>query len=472
MTFMADDIAARAQGRAGRKLWRAELAETAALAWPIALTQLGQVAMMTTDLMLLGRLGADVMAATALAHTILFAAFVLGMGLVGAVAPLAAQAFGAREPRLVRRALRVGIWAAFILAMPLSVAQTFGEQLLLSMGQAREPAALAGQYLLSLGLSLFPAWCFMALRNFMGAVNRPEPALWITLVAIPANAALAYALIFGAFGLPRLEIFGAGAATTLINVLMCIAAIWVCYCRHPFRKYRVLGNFWRPDFGMMRQLIVIGAPMSMTYALEFGVFAFAAILMGWIGTTELAAHQIALQVASVIFMVPFGISMAATVRVGHAVGRADAPGTRRAGWVAIGLGALFMGLMVLIVVFAREVIPLVYLGAETAASRPTISLAATLLVVGSTFFIADGVQTIAAGALRGFSDTRMPLVFAAISFWAIGFTSAYVLGFKAALGAAGIWIGLSAGLIVYAVLLVARFHLLTRRRYLPALAGP
>src|SRR5690606_6311967 len=146
-------------------------------------------------------------------------------------------------------------------------------------------------------------------------------ALWIMLAAIPANFALAYALIFGEFGMPRLELLGAGVATTVVNVGMCAAAVWVCYARRPFRKFRILGYFWRADWPLFWRLVVIGAPLSGAFLLESGVFAAAALLMGRIGTAQLAAHQVALQTAAIMFMVPFGISMAATVRVGQAVGR-------------------------------------------------------------------------------------------------------------------------------------------------------
>jgi MATE family multidrug resistance protein len=320
--------AAGAQAPAGRVIFRGELIETIRLAAPMALTQLGQIAMMTTDLMLLGRLGDKVVAATALAHTVLFAAFTVGMGLVTAVAPLASQAFGARQPRMVRRALRVGFWAALLAGVPLTALQLWGESVLIALGQTPETAALAGRYLSGLGWSLVPAWWFMALRNFMSALNRPEPALWITLVAIPANALLAYALIYGAMGLPALDVLGAGLATTLVNVGMCVAGVWVCYARRPFRKYHVLGRFWRADWPLLGKLMALGLPISATYTLEYGVFAAAALFMGRIGTEALAAHQIALQTAAVLFMVPFGISLAATVRVGHAVGRGDARATQ------------------------------------------------------------------------------------------------------------------------------------------------
>lgn len=451
--------------------WRDDLRETVKLAVPIAFTQLGQIAMMTIDLALLGRLGERVVAASALAHTILFAAFVLGMGLVSAVAPLAAQAVGSRNPRLVRRSLRVGLWVAVMLGLPLSGLQLYGKEMLIALGQNEEAAALAARYLQGLAWSLIPGWWFIALRGFMGAVNRPEPALWITLVAIPANALLAYALIYGAFGLPNLDLLGAGIATTFVNVGMCTACVWVTYAWHPFKKYRVLGNFWRADWPLFRQLVVIGAPMSLTFLLEYGLFAVAALMMGWISTTALAAHQIALTIASILFMVPFGLSMAATVRVGHAVGRRDPAATRRAGFTAIALGTLFMAAMTIVVVAARHQIPFLFLGGDTADAEATAALTATLLLVGATFFIADGVQTIGAGALRGLSDTRIPLLFSAICFWGIGFGASYRLGFPGGMGAVGIWIGFSIGLAAYALLLVWRFHALTKRGYLPALAS-
>ncbi len=451
----------------GHSLWHAELTDTVRLATPIALTQLGQIAMMTTDLMLLGRLGADVVAAAALAHTVLFAAFTLGMGLVAAVAPLAAQAFGAGDPRGVRRALRVGMWASVLAGVPLTALQFWGTDILQALGQTPENAALAGRYLLGLGWCLIPAWIFMAIRGFMGAVNRPEPALWITLVAIPANLVLAWALIYGEFGFPRLDLLGAGIATTFVNIAMCAVALIVCVTRRPFKKYHVLGRFWRFDGPLFRKLLVVGLPISGAYLLEFGVFAAAALLMGTISTSALAAHQIALQIAAVLFMVPFGISIAATVRVGHAVGRRDAAATRRAGLAALALGATFMIVMTGLVALARDVLPVLFLGSQTPETAATFALTATLLLVGMFFFIADGLQTVAAGALRGLNDTRMPLVFATISFWVIGFTACWWLGFQADLGAIGVWIGLTVGILVYAALLVTRFHVLTARGYMP-----
>jgi len=437
-----------------------ELAETLKLAVPIALTQLGQIAMMTTDIAMIGRLGAEAMAAAALAHTVFFVSFTFGMGLVSAVAPLAAQAFGARNPHLIRRSLRVGLWAALLISLPMMALAFRGEQILLMLGQAPTAAHLAQQYLLGLTWSILPALWFMAIRGFMSAINRPEPILWITLAAIPANAMLVYVLLYGAFGLPDLGLFGVGLATSIVNLGTFLAALWFATRRPPFRKFHVLGHFWRVDWQLMRQLVIIGTPISFSFLLEYGLFGAAGLLMGLISTSALAAHQIALQVAAILFMVPFGIGMAATVRVGHAVGRGDAGAVRRAGHVATWLGIVLAAVLTLAVIAGRFGIAGLFLGESTDA---TAELSATLLLVGSTFFIADAIQTVAAGALRGMNDTRIPLLFAVLSYWLIGFACACWLGFWTPWGAVGVWIGLSIGTAIYAVLLLLRFRRLAGR---------
>jgi MATE family multidrug resistance protein len=289
------------------------------------------------------------------------------------------------------------------------------------------------------------------------------------LAAIPANALLVWLLIHGGLGLPRLELFGAGFGTTIISFGMFLASLWFVVRRRPFKKYRVLGRVWRIDWALMRQLIAIGAPISVAFLLEYGLFGAAGLLMGLIGTTALAAHQVALQIAAILFMVPLGIGIAATVRVGHAVGRNDAPAVRRAGFVATLLGIVFMSVMTLAVILGRFAIARFFFG--EAVESAVIDLTATLLLVGATFFIADGIQTVVAGALRGLNDTRVPLLFAAISYWLVGFPAACGLGFRTELGAIGVWIGLSCGTAVYAVLLILRFQLLTNRLRMATMGG-
>jgi MATE family multidrug resistance protein len=440
-----------------------EFAETLKLAAPMAATQLGQIAMMTTDLAFIGRLGDAAVAAAALAGTVYFVSFTVGMGLMSAVAPLAAQAFGARDPRLVRRSLRTGLWAALFISLPIMMFPLRGEVILRALGQADLTAHLAQQYLFGLAWGVAPALWFIAIRGFMGALHRPQPVLWITLAAIPLNAGLVWLMVYGELGLPRLELLGAGLATSIVNGATFLAGLWIATQRKPFRRYHILVRLWRIDWALMRQLVVIGAPISVAFLMEYGLFSSAALLMGMISTTALAAHQIALQVTAILFMIPFGISMAATVRVGHAVGRNDAAGVKRAGFIAMALGIVIAAVLTLIVVSARFGIARLFLGEGLANADATVALAADLLLIGATFFITDGLQSIAAGALRGMNDTRLPLLFAAIGYWVIGFCAAYALAFHTPLGPFGVWIGLSLGTLVYSTLLILRFRRLAAR---------
>lgn len=439
-----------------------EFVETLRLAVPLMLTQLGQIAMITTDLAMIGRLGEDAVAAAALAHTVYFVSFTFGLGLTSAVSPLAAQAFGAGDVRLIRRSLRVGLWVALLISLPMMASPLYGEQILLALGQTPQLAALAQRYLSGLAWGIAPALGFIALRGMMSAVNRPQAPLWITVAAIPVNAGLVYVLIHGLFGLPELGLFGAGLATTLVNLGTFIAALAIAAWRKPFADYRPLARLWRIDWPLMRQLITVGAPISFSLLMEYGLFSSAALLMGLISTTALAAHQIALQVTAVLFMVPLGIGMAATVRVGHAFGRDDPAAVRRAGLAAGVLGVALVSALTVAIILGRYELGRLFFG-SSGASAATVELTATLLVVGATFFIADGLQTIVGGALRGLNDTRMTLVFAVIGYWCVAFPVAWLLAFHTGLGATGVWVGFSVGTFVYAGLLILRFRMLTRR---------
>lgn len=441
----------------------AEVSETAKLALPIVLTQVGQIAMMTTDLAFIGRIGAEALAAAALAGRVYLVSFTFGLGLLGAIAPLVAQAFAANNLSLVRRTLRMGLWAALLLSVPIMALTLRGEQILLALGQAPDAARLAQQYLFGLAWGVAPALSFLAIRNFMSAVNRPEPILWIMLAAIPVNALLVFLLIYGKLGLPRLELFGAGLATTLVNCATFLAGLCFAKMRSPFRDYHLLDHLWRFDWSLMRQLIVIGMPISIAFLMGYGLVSAAAILAGLISTSTLAAHQIAVQVSAILVMIPSGISMAAAVRVGHAVGRNDGRGVKRAGLVSMLFGVVIAVILTLAVVAARFEIAELFLGESAGDADATIGLAARVLLAGAGFFITDAVESIAAGSLRGLNDTRVPLLFAGIAYWLIGLSLSHVLGFKIHLGAVGIWIGLSIGTAVYASLLVLRFLLLANR---------
>lgn len=449
--------------QAGRHQLASELSETAKLALPMVLTQVGQIVMMTTDVALIGHIGSEALAGTALASRIYLVSFTFGIGLLAPIAPLAAQAFGADNLAVMRRSLRTGLWVALLVSLPIIAFVLHGERMLLAFGQGAGTARLAQRYLGGLVWGVAPALGFQAIRAFMGAVKRPEPVLWITVAAIPINALLVYLLIYGKLGLPRLELFGAGLATSLVNCGTFLAGLWVTTMRRPFRDYHMLAHLLCLDWALMRQLIVIGTPISVASLIGYGAISAAALLAGLVGTSALAAHQIALQVAVTLFMISFGISMATAVRVGHAVGRSDGPGVKRAGFAALLLGVAVVGMLTLVVVLARFEIAELFLGDWAGNSEGTIGLAAKLLCIGAVFFISDAAESIAAGGLRGLKDVQVPLLFAGISHWLIGFCLGYVLGLKMGFGAVGIWIGLSIGTTVYAALLVLRFQQLANR---------
>lgn len=465
-------VAAPAAPEDPRAVWRREASATLRLAAPIALTQLGQVVMMVTDVAMIGRLGRDALAASALSAIVYFLFFVLAFGLVMATAPLAAQAYGAHRPRRLRRVIRQGLWVAILVGVPgVAVLTLATEEMLVLLGQDPKIAVMTDAYLSTMAFSIPPAIGFLVLRNFVSALNRPVPALVVMLCGIPINALLDYGLIFGHFGLPRLELVGAGLATTLINVTMFVALLWIATRRPPFRRYRILGRFWRPDWSILRQIVLLGLPIAGIMLVEFGVFAAAVMLSGWIGKTALAAFQVAIQIPHITFMVPLGIGQAATVRVGHAVGRRDADGARRAGWMAMAVGGVFMTFAAVVILAIPETLALAFVDRSDPLAGEVVAVAVLLLAIAAAFQVVDGLQTIAAGALRGLNDTKIPMVLGAICYWGVAFVLAWFLGLRLGWGAPGIWIGLALGLGAMAFALTLRFWLLTRRGYIPAIPG-
>jgi MATE family, multidrug efflux pump len=450
-------------GRTAIHRFAVELSEIAKLAWPMVLSQVGQIAMMTTDLAFIGRISAEALAAAGLAGRFYLISVSFGVGLLSAIAPLAAQAFGANNLAAVRRTVRMGLWTALVLSFPIIAVALRAEKILLALGQAPDVAPLAQQYLSGLGFSAAPALAFLAIRSFMGAVHRPQPVLWITLSAIPLNTLLVYMLAYGKLGLPRLELFGAGLATTLVNCGMFLASLWFAAFRQPFRDYHVLAQLWRFDWRAMRQLIAIGTPISASSLIESGLFWATSLLAGLISTSALVAHQIAVQIAAILFMIYLGVGTAAAVRVGHAAGRGDSAGVKRANLGAMLIGIALAAMLTLALIAARFEIVQLFLGRSAPDSEVTIGLAAKLLILGATLFIADAAQCIAAGSLRGLKDTRVLLLLGAIAWWLIGFPVSYWLSLEVGLGAIGIWIGLSIGTTIYAALLVLRFRHLTSR---------
>jgi MATE family multidrug resistance protein len=362
----------------------------------------------------------------------------------------------------MRRTVRQGFWALVALALPTWAALWHAEALLLAIGQEPRLAALAGDYVRALMWEL-PLFCgFIVLRGFLAAMERPGPALGVSLVAIGVNALLVWLLVFGAFGWPGLGVAGAGIATTLTAGFM-LATLGLLIARdRMFRRFRLLGRFWRSDWPRLAELFRIGLPIAGAMLLEIGVFTGAALVIGWLGAAAVAAHAIAIQMASATFMVPMGIGQAATARVGLAAGAGDAAGAARAGWTAVALGAGFMAAMAVALILAAGPLAWLFLDPADPRAAAAAALGASLLTVAGVFQLGDGVQVVAAGALRGLKDTRVPMLFAALGYWGIGLPAGLALAWPAGLGAVGIWIGLAAGLAVVSGLMLWRWRALSR----------
>jgi MATE family multidrug resistance protein len=453
-------------------IYKREVRDTVNLAVPIILTQVGQIAMMVTDSIFIGRLGAVPLAASSLGLAVFFLFFIVGFGLMTATAPLMAQAYGAKRPRLLRRVVRQGLWAALLVSLPMTLALFFLAPVLRALDQPPEAVELAVVYIGTLKWCLPFAIAFFVLRNFVAALNRPVAATVVMLIGVPVNALFDYALIYGNFGFPRWELFGAGIATSLVNALMFLALLWICLARYPFKRYAILGRFWRPDWDQFRRIFKLGFPIAGMMLLEGGYFISSFFMMGWIGITAQAGHLVALQVPHLTFMVPLGLAQAATVRVGHGVGRGDIEGAYRAGWTAIALGLVFMAAMSVVILLLREPLASVFLDEARPDSAAVLAMAVSLLLFAAIFQAADGVQVIAAGALRGVNDTAVPLGIAIIGYWLIGLTGSVLISFWLGLGPRGIWLGFVFGLGSAAVMLVLRFRALSRRRYSPAMPPP
>ena len=448
--------------------WRAELGASFALAWPLIIAQLAQNLLFTTDVVLMGWLGPKYLAAGTLAGAYLVPFQLTGIGIVGAVAPLVAQARGRGDTRAVRRIVRQGFWVSILIATLLIPIVLSIKPVYLALGQDPEVTELAESYMLAGFWMLYPTLGIMVLRSFLSAFAATRVILVVTVIGVLVNAVLAYALIFGHFGLPRLELRGAAIATGLVNVLMFGALLGYVLTHRRLKRFHVLARFFKPDWKHFFEILKVGLPIGLTVAAEVGLFSVAAILMGRLGTNETAAHAVALQLASTAFMVPLGLGMAATVRVGLAYGRGDAEGVRKAAWTAILLGVGFMSLTASLFIAMPHALVSIFLDSRDPANAAALSLAAGYLVIAGLFQLADGAQVVAAHTLRGLSDTRVPSLLAIFGYWFVGLPTAYVLGFVVDWRGTGIWLGLAVGLAFVAVLLLIRFAM---RRRLGLLKG-
>jgi multidrug resistance protein, MATE family len=455
--------------RPALKPWRADIAATLVLAWPLILTNVSQMLINTTDVLLLGRLGPDALAASGLGTGIVWALMLFGIGLVAACSPMIASERGRmlHSVRDVRRTVRQTMWAAVTIAIPIMILLWFAGPLMIFAGQPERLANETGAFIRALEWVMIPALLTTTLRNFMSALERPGWILIIGIGGVFANALINWVLIFGHFGVPPLGLIGAGIGSSIVTTLMFLATV-IVIMRHPkFRRYHLFGRFWRADWQRYRAIWRLGFPISLQLGFEATVFAAAVFLMGYISTASVAAHTVAIQIASMTFMVPMGIAQATTVRVGKAYGSGDISGITRAGWAGFGLGVGVMVVMAVVMWIIPRPLAALFLDPEMAGNVAVLDLAVGFLSVAAVFQIVDGAQVVGAGMLRGLHDTTAPMVFALFGYWVIGIGVGTFLAFGAGLDGIGIWIGLATGLAVVSLLMVWRWSTRARLGLLP-----
>lgn len=443
--------------------WRDELRATLALAWPLILSNVTFQLIQATDVVLMGWLGPQQLAASALGINLTWPLTFVAFGMVTAASPMMATALGAKahSVRDVRRSFRQSVWLAAAATVPLWLLLWNAEAVMLALGQEPQLAANAALFLRGYMWCLFPWLLFQAMRNFLSALERPGWIFVISASGIALNALLGYSLIFGRFGLPALGIFGGGLASSIVWTVLALGLALVIVSDRQFRRFHLFGHLWRPDWPRLRYLVRLGTPIGIAFGLEAAVFAAAIYLMGLIDADSVAAHAIALQIAALTFMVPLGLSQAATVRVGRALGGRDHHAITRAGWTSWALGVAFMAVMALLMwIFPRELVGL-FLEPEAMRSR-VADLAVAFLVVAAAFQIADGAQVVGAGMLRGLHDTRIPMLFALFGYWVVGLGVGVWLAFYRGWQGVGIWTGLATGLGLVAVLMIGRWLLRER----------
>ncbi|MEO6394376.1 MAG: MATE family efflux transporter [Devosia sp.] len=462
MTQSQAASASGAEQQLSSRNWSTEFRALFVLAWPLIISQLARSALFTTDVIVLGRLGPQPLAAGALANALFICVQLFGIGAIGAVAPMVAQALGARDFRSVRRTIRQGIWFAIILSVVLfPLAWNIGP-IYRSIGQDPELIGLAEQFIQAAIWLLPSAFVFMALQSFLSAHGATRAVLLITLAGVAVNLLANYLLVFGNWGFPRLGIVGSGLSTSIVNAVMLVFIVAYIQTHRRFRRYHIWHDFFRLDLSRLLELVRIGGPIGLMLLAEVALFTTATLLQGYLGQAEVAAHSVALTIASLAFMVPLGLSQATVVRVGIALGEKSKDGIRKAGWAALVMTLGFMSLTSIVFFLAPHQIVGLFLQSGLAENATPLALAASFLVVAALFQLFDGTQVIMSAALRGLSDTNMPLLIALFGYWIVGFPTAYFLAFHFGLRGVGVWIGLAVGLAVTGLILTIRWSMRER----------
>ena len=429
------------------------ITSTLNLAYPVIIGQLGVIMMGVVDSLMVGRIGAAPLAAAALGSSLTFIVIIIGLGLSMAVTPLVAIAVGAKKYEDCGVYFRQSLLINTVFSIIITVLIFFVADLIRYFDQPVEVQLQAQSYMKIIGLSSIPLMLFSTYKQFIEGLSVMRPAMIITLLANIINAFANWILIFGNLGFPALALNGAGWATFSSRLFMALAMMGFVMNNKFFKDYDVSFHFKSINWRIIKKILSLGLPSGLQYFFEVGAFSFAVVMVGWLGAKQQAAHQIAINLASISFMAVLGISAAGSIRVGNAVGRKDIKETRRAGFTASFLGASVMFFSGLIFIFFRNFLPTLYIN-----DKDVISIASSLLIIAAIFQLSDGFQAVGIGILRGLTDVKIPTAITFIAYWIVGLPVGYLLGFTFNLGVQGVWIGLLSGLTTSAILLTLRFN--------------
>ncbi|NNE51271.1 MAG: MATE family efflux transporter [Sulfitobacter sp.] len=425
------------------------------LGLPLIGGHLAQIAIGVTDTVMLGWYSVDALAAVTLASTFFFVLFIFGSGFAWAVMPMVASFAAEGDETGIRRATRMGLWLSLafgLLALPPLV---WSEPILRLLGQGEALSQDAARYLRVAGWGILPALLVMVLKSYLAALERTQVVLWITVLAALANATANYAFIFGNWGAPELGIVGAAVASVITQTISLIGVLF--YILRVVPEHQLFLRLWKGDTQMLARVFRLGWPIGLTALSEVGLFAASALMMGWLGTVPLAAHGIAVQLASITFMIHLGLSNVATIRAGNAYGRRDVGHMTRGAVVVTGMSVAFAAVTIIFFVGWPEPLINLFIQEGEAAREEIMVIGVGLLAMAALFQFVDGAQAIALGLLRGVQDTAIPMWMAAFSYWLVGIPCSYLLGFMLGWDGVGVWAGLVIGLGTASVLLNSRF---------------
>lgn len=435
------------------QLIKEEVFKTFSLAYPVIIGQLGIIMMGVVDSIMVGRLGSVPLAAASLGNSLIFIILIIGIGCSIVVTPLVAILVGGKRYSecgiYFRQSLLVNVVLSFIMIGVILI----GVNYIHMLHQPPEVIKPTIIYMSIVGLSAFPLMIYQTYKQFIEGFSIMKPAMVIAILANIINAFANWVLIFGKLGFPKLGLAGAAWATFSSRVFMAIVIMIYIMKNEKFKQYDVTFHFRGLDFSVIKKILRLGLPSGFQYFFEVGAFSLAVVMIGWIGANELAAHQIAINLASISFMAVLGISQAASIRVGHAMGEQNISNVRKAGFTGIILGASIMSLAGLSFILLHNILPTLYINDEK-----VISIASRLIIIAALFQLSDGTQAVGIGVLRGLTDVKGPTMITFVAYWIISLPIAYLLAFNFKLGVDGVWIGLLIGLTVSAILLTLRFN--------------